>query len=511
MTRLKEELQRTKEDLNDLETYLKEFSTFLPLAVCMASPIGIIIDINKAFEEITHYKPIELVGESLENIFLEKGKTEEIFKKAKSKRKIIAGELTLISKEKKEIPARIFVSIRQDEAGNFIGYFLSITDITEIKKFQETLEEKVRTRTKELEDSRKVADQEKNKTLAVIQNFADGLIVFGKTGILSLINPQAESFFNIKAKDLIGKTILELSAFPTLKSLVGLLESEIKGTFRKELLIKENLILEISVVSMSGGEEKLGSLVVLRDVTREKRIEKIKTEFVSLAAHQLRTPLSAVKWTIKMLLDGDLGEITNEQRKVIEKSYQVNEKMIGLINDLLDVAKIEEGRYLYKPTLADFENVVHFAINSCQEEIVRKKIVLDFEKPKIKLPKITMDVEKMRLVIQNLLDNAVKYTPFGGNITILLEYDKDKKEITFSIKDTGVGIPRDQQARVFTKFFRGANVMRMETEGTGLGLFISKNIIETHGGKIWFESKERKGTTFYFIMPIKKERRVRQN
>jgi two-component system sensor histidine kinase VicK len=113
----------------------------------------------------------------------------------------------------------------------------------------------------------------------------------------------------------------------------------------------------------------------------------------------------------------------------------------------------------------------------------------------------------MGLAVQNLLDNAVRYTPPRGRITILLEiikfHDRDEKDIIFSIKDTGVGIPKDQQPRVFTKFFRGANVMRMDTEGTGLGLFIAKNIIEAHGGKIWFESEERKGTVFYFSLPVK--------
>jgi signal transduction histidine kinase len=265
----------------------------------------------------------------------------------------------------------------------------------------------------------------------------------------------------------------------------------------------------VSAVPMMIRGEKLETLVILHDITREKMVERIKTEFVSLAAHQLRTPLSAIKWTLKMLLDGDLGEITKEQRGFLDKTYQSNERMISLINDLLNITRIEEGKYLYKPTLADFENIVHFVIDSFQEEIARKKIVLDFQKSKTKLPRITIDTEKMRLVVQNLLDNAVRYTPLHGRITILLEiikfHDKDEREIIFSIKDTGVGIPQDQQPRIFTKFFRGANVMRMDTEGTGLGLFISKNIVEAHGGKIWFESEEGKGTTFHFTLPVKEE------
>jgi len=234
-------------------------------------------------------------------------------------------------------------------------------------------------------------------------------------------------------------------------------------------------------------------------------VERIKTEFVSLAAHQLRTPLSAIKWTLDMLLNGDLGEITVEQKDFIGKTYQSNERMINLINDLLDVTRIEEGKYLYRPTLTDLGTIVQFVMNSCKEEVQRKKLNLEFKKPIPKLPKIILDVEKIRLVVQNLLENAIKYTPSGGKITVSLKHLKDKKEAELQVQDTGVGIPKDQQERVFTKFFRAANVMRLDTGGSGLGLFISKNIVEAHGGRIRFESEEGKGTTFYLSLPIKEE------
>lgn len=396
----------------------------------------------------------------------------------------------------------------------------------ELEKLAESLEDKVKERTKELqekveeleksriallniledvEEARGKAEEEKNKTLAVITHLADGLLVFDKENKLLLANHQAEKFLDVKAKEVMGSSVLEIAKFPNLRALMSLLGAEVKGIFRRELAISEKLTLEVSTAPMMPRGEKLGTLVILHDITREKMVERIKTEFVSLAAHQLRTPLSAIKWTLKMLLDGDLGEINEEQKNFIEKSYQSNERMIGLVNDLLNITRIEEGRYLYKPALADFEDVVHFVINSYREEIARKKIVLNLKKPETKLPRIVMDVEKMRLAVQNLIDNAIKYTLAGGKITILLGYNKDRKEIVSSVKDTGVGIPLDQQARVFTKFFRGANVMRMETEGTGLGLFIAKNIIEAHGGRIWFESEEGKGTTFYFTLPVEKE------
>ncbi len=377
------------------------------------------------------------------------------------------------------------------------------------KELQEKLEELKESRTslmnilEDVEEARRKSEEEKNKTLAIITNFADGLLVFDNENKLILVNPQAEIFFEIRTPDIIGKSISELFSFPLLKPLIELLSKEIEGIFRKELPIKENLTLEVSIIPLTKEEEILGNLVILHDITREKMVERMKTEFVTLAAHQLRTPLSAIKWTLRMLLDGDLGAITEEQKDFVEKTYRSNERMISLINDLLNVTRIEEGRYLFKPALADIEAVVQFVVKSYQEEIEKREIKFEFIKPTEKLPLILIDVEKIKLVIQNILDNAIRYSRPGGEVTISLRYGK--KEIELSIKDTGVGIPKDQQGRVFTKFFRAANVMRMETEGTGLGLFIAKNIIEAHGGKIWFESEEGKGSTFYFTLLLEKK------
>jgi signal transduction histidine kinase len=372
----------------------------------------------------------------------------------------------------------------------------------ENKAYQEETSRALLNILEDVEKERKRVEEERNKTLAVITHLTDGLLVFDKGGKLSLANHQAEKFLDIKVKEIMGRSVPGLAKLPGFKALADLIGPEIKTIFRRELILSKNLTVEVSTEPMMPRGEALGTLVILHDISREKVVEKLKTEFVSLAAHQLRTPLSAIKWTLKMLLDGDLGEITGEQRDFVEKTYQSNERMITLINDLLDITRIEEGRYLYRPAPADFEELASSTVGYCQEMAARKKIDLSFKKPQAKLPESNMDVEKVKLVVQNLLENAIKYTPAGGKVEASLGYDNAKKEIIFAVKDTGVGVPDDQQPRVFTKFFRAANVMRMETEGSGLGLFISKNIIEAHGGKIWFESKEGQGTTFYVVLPV---------
>tara|TARA_Y100000310_G_scaffold85265_1_gene82095 strand:+ start:10188 stop:12320 length:2133 start_codon:yes stop_codon:yes gene_type:complete len=344
------------------------------------------------------------------------------------------------------------------------------------------------------------AEQQKN--LAIINNLTDGLLLFNKENNVNSVNPKTEQIFNVKAKDLMGKPILELNKFPALKSLVSLIKERKKEIFRKELQLKESLILEVSTVPIIKEKERAGTLVILHDITREKRVEKMKTEFVSIAAHQLRTPLSITKWAIKMLLAEDLGEIPKKQKDVLSRADQSNDRMIDLINDLLNITKIEEGRYIYKPILSDLKEVTQFVVDSLKESIKTYKVEVDFQKPIKKLPKIKIDVVKVKLAIQNILDNAIRYSPEGGKVTVSLKYDK--KEIEFSVKDNGIGIPKKYQPRIFTKFFRGINAVRKETEGSGLGLYIAKNIIEAHGGRIWFESQENNGATFHFALPIKR-------
>jgi len=357
----------------------------------------------------------------------------------------------------------------------------------------------------DVEGSRERAEEERDRTLAIITSFTDGLLVFDYANNLTLINPQAESFLRTERKKIVGKSVLELTQVPEFEALINLLGREIRTVFRKELELRDKLVVEVSTIPLVREEKSLGKILILHDITRERAIEKMKTEFVSIAAHQLRTPLSAIKWTLRMLLDGDLGSITESQKEFIEKTYKSNERMISLINDLLNVTRIEEGRYLYKPILTNIEPILEFVVRSYKEVAETKNLKLDFRKPIRKVPMIMADVEKIRLAIQNILDNSMRYTRSGGWVTVSLEHDKKEHKIKISVKDSGVGIPKDQQERVFAKFFRGANVMRMETEGSGLGLFITKNIIEAHGGKIWFESETGKGTTFYITLPVKKE------
>lgn len=354
------------------------------------------------------------------------------------------------------------------------------------------------------EEARLQAINERNKSLAIIKNFTDGLLVLDENNQIEIISPLVETFLGQKEEELLGKSIFEITSPKVdLKPLQDILKEDkekgIKSIFRQEIKLGENLFLEVTVSHFKTGDKK-GSLIILHDISRDKLVEKMKTEFVSIAAHQLRTPLSAIKWTLRMILDGDVGEITPEQRDLLEKTYQSNERMIALINDLLNVTRIEEGRFLYQLESTQLEDIVGQVVEGLKETASLKNIKIKVERPKELLPPVLVDKEKMGIAVQNLVDNAIKYTPAGGKVTITLE--KKGNQAFFKITDSGVGIPQDQQDRIFSKFFRGSNVVRLETEGSGLGLYTTKNIIESHKGKIWFESKEGEGATFYFTLPF---------
>ncbi len=339
----------------------------------------------------------------------------------------------------------------------------------------------------------------REEVFAIFENFSDGLMVFDESNKLSLINSAAQDIFGVEVKDVLGKTIEDFADIIPLNNLFYLLGKDIKNVFRKELEIAEDLILEITSSPILVQGKKIGTLVIVRNITRERRVERMKTEFVTISAHQLRTPLSAIQWTLERLLKGKAGKLTEEQKSLVERAFEDNKRMVALINDLLNLVKIEEGRDIYNLAPVKLEQLVQSVLEYYNKDIKEKQIKLEFQVLD-RLPEVKADPEKIKFVIENLLDNAIRYTSAGGIVRISLKLKN--KAVEFSIQDTGIGIPKEQQENIFNKFFRASNAIKRQTEGNGTGLFIAKNIVEAHKGRIWFETKEGQGTTFYFTLPI---------
>jgi PAS domain S-box-containing protein len=380
------------------------------------------------------------------------------------------------------------------------------------------LSEKLNRSADNLYNGRKRRENEKDKVSAIINNFIGPIIFVDSENRISLFNSAATDILGMSIKDY-GKKItsshnFSLSDFKKVIHRSYKIESQESGD-EKERPKREISNAEVVKLDHSGEEKVyrvqtssvydenkkfLGVVKVFYDLTTEKAINKAKSKFISVAAHQLRTPLSGIKWIVKMALDGDIGEFNKEQTRLLEKAYANNEKIIGLIDDLLNVSRIEEGKFGYQIKKESFSELLNGTLSDFNYKIESKEIELVINKPQ-KIPFVYMDKEKVGLALQNIIDNAIKYTPAKGKIEITIKKKREFLEV--SVKDSGVGIPEQDQVKIFSKFYRASNVSKSEISGSGLGLFIAKNIIEGHEGEIGLKSEENKGTEIIFKLPIK--------
>ena len=346
---------------------------------------------------------------------------------------------------------------------------------------------------------------ERNKTLATIQSLQDGLVMYDLEGRVVFFNPKAEEFLWLRAKDIIGKKIDEKLKQKNIycKNLYHISKLSQREYAPKEFTTEgpQKLVLEITYVPVRDQRyQKIGAMQVLRNVTREKELDLLKAGFVATASHQLRTPLSSIKWALDILLKGELGSLNQEQKDLIKKTLTANEHLIALVADLLDVSRIEEGRFGYNFILGDINQVTERVFNELKADAQRRHIDLRLKKPAKSLPYVSFDPNKLDISIRNIIDNAIKYTKPGGYVEI--ELRPEKYSLLLMVKDNGIGIPKEDQKFIFIKFFRAKNALRFQPEGSGLGLFIAKSIAEKHNILISFDSQENKGSAFVLQFPL---------
>jgi len=226
-----------------------------------------------------------------------------------------------------------------------------------------------------------------------------------------------------------------------------------------------------------------------------RKLDETKDDFISMASHQLRTPLTSVKGYVSMVLDGDAGKITPLQRKLLTQSFISSQRMVYLISDLLNVSRLKTGKFIIEPVTTNLSTVIEEEVDQLIETAKSRNLELSFNKPE-HFPSLLLDETKIRQVIMNFIDNAVYYTPSGGHIVVNLI--EKPKTIEFSVTDDGIGVSRHEQHHLFSKFFRANNAKRARPDGTGLGLFMAKKVIVAQGGAIMFKSQEGRGSTFGF-------------
>ena len=329
-------------------------------------------------------------------------------------------------------------------------------------------------------------------------------ILINKVGVISSTNIAASRLFKVGVGELEGKNIFTFIDgdddhhidFMSDKFIRGLSidDEEVRiecsdGTHRWVLL---------SLFPFKGGKTQQQGFLTLVDVTKQKNIDKAKSEFVSLASHQLRTPLTAMKWSLELLMEKNRDTFTESHMKYISKIDSNLERMTVLISDFLSVSKFELGTYSLDRAEVDFPAVIHEIIDSNLPRIESKHIDIqrDFD---ASVETIATDIALLRMVMDNLISNAIKYSHAGGVVKI--EATKRGANIVITITDSGMGIPLEDQEMLFTKMFRARNARRDVPDGTGLGLYIADYAVKVLQGKISFESKEGKGTTFRVELP----------
>jgi signal transduction histidine kinase len=231
-----------------------------------------------------------------------------------------------------------------------------------------------------------------------------------------------------------------------------------------------------------------------------KRKNKEISEFISIASHQLRTPLTIIKGYVSMLLEGSFGKLRKKQENSLDKVFKSNERLINFVNTLLDVSRLDEGRMQYDWEKTKMEEMAYSVVDELMPNAKKKDLALNFHDPKKKLPEIMADKLKLRQVAFNLVDNSIKYTN-KGHVDVSVWEEKGK--VYFQVKDTGIGMSPEILSALFKKFSRGQGITLVFTEGAGLGLYVCRKLIEDHGGKIWAESEgPGKGSTFTFWLPV---------
>lgn len=357
---------------------------------------------------------------------------------------------------------------------------------------------------------------EKKELRIITESLREGLIIYSPQFKILMFNPAAEEIFSLKKEEVIGRLIepklsqtekfktLTQIIFPSLASSISQLSEINVWPQITEIFIDEQNKKFYTVLNRitDNRGEVVCFLKLIKDESREQSIIQSKNEFINTAAHQLRTPLTALNWALENILK--LSENTSpETHEIAAEAIKVSERTLKITNDLLDVAKIEEGKFGYSFKNVDIVAFIKGIVDTVIPFAGQHSSRITFSHQGIEELYLSMDPDRLGLALFNLLDNAVKYNAEHGLVSVMLEKTPGDNFVKVSVQDSGVGIPEDEKEKIFKKFYRATNAAQVEPNGSGLGLFITKNIITRHGGEIGFESRAGRDTIFWFTLPMK--------
>lgn len=346
------------------------------------------------------------------------------------------------------------------------------------------------------------------KMQAILEGVADGVLFADASGRIVLFNAAAERILEIPRREALGRSIREMLGLYGVEGRKWLATVEEWAAHpadrTPEDFIAERLQLGDRVVSVHAspvirGKEYLGTVSVFRDITAEVEADRAKSEFISTVSHELRTPMTSIKGYADLLALGMAGPLNDQQKHFINIIRNNAERMVALVNDLLDISRIESGRLQLELRALHIHEVVDQVVTALQPRAQNKNLTLTVGVP-TDLPPVWGDPTRVAQILTNLISNAIQYTPPGGRITVSAQVNGDMLEV--SVADTGIGISKEDQKKIFDRFFRANDPLVQETPGTGLGLPITASLVQMHGGQIWVESELGEGSTFTFTLPL---------
>lgn len=345
----------------------------------------------------------------------------------------------------------------------------------------------------------------KKETEAVIRSIAEGLVVVDSQGNVVMMNPAAEKLLGVSQKEKTGRPLTEGVKD---EQLISLLKSHSEGPKGKEIELassqtetKKVLRASSAVIENEDGQT-VGMVSVLSDITKQKELDGLKSSFVANVSHELRTPLVAMDKSISLILNKDAGPLTETQEQFLSVAQRNLKRLGNLINDLLDLSKLEAGKIEIRRESASIEKIISESVEALNAWTKAKSIEIA-KNIASGLPPVFVDPGRIIQVLNNLIGNAIKFTPHNGAITIDAGLSQDGKWLEVSVKDTGIGIAKEDLGKIFDKFYQvGGERASTDVSGTGIGLSIAKEIVEMHAGKILVESEKGRGTRFSFTLPI---------
>lgn len=358
----------------------------------------------------------------------------------------------------------------------------------------------------------RTAHEQQAEAEALFRSIGDGAISTDEFGRITRINPAGQALLGYTEKELLGAWFPKKIIAMTLdEATVNLIDRPITKAFLTGKPISDKLYyrrkngqklpvaISVSPILLDG--KPLGAIEVFRDITLEQEVDRMKSEFISLASHQLRTPLSAIKTYTHMLFDGYMGDLNAAQKNSLNTIIGASDRMNELISTLLNITRMESGTIAVTPKTVRIDIVAEDVVKELSLMASNKSIKLGVSAPSTGKFTVVTDQLIIKEILTNLTTNAIKYTPDKGSVELRLR--PRKNDVLVEVHDSGWGIPKFSQDQIFSKFFRAQNIVKRETTGTGLGLYLVKGLVDALGGKIWFSSEEGKGTSFHVSLPRK--------